>query len=294
MNSIYYDYPYVELNGGVVEQREFGFITSKVVRPMRVGIGKTRRKIANKLYQPGSIVDKMKNAERRLQIKTVGNETLMNNLIANEAPKAKTMISFDAKRLAAQGGGGTTVYKRDLSNDIVKQINDEKYLLKGDKEFINKIYGDKNIKSGIAINKKAGEAILAHELGHAQGITKGGLRGLISRSDPRNVQNYTGTLGLYNGKSVAKEKVGFLRSVKDHLSNVKTSKLIQAEENAATRSGLKMLKRNGATKEELRAAKDKLSAGGDTYKLSGKYATRTSLGRIIDIPSRRGQARYVL
>lgn len=114
MNSIYYDYPYVELNGGVVEQREFGFITSKVVRPMRVGIGKTRRKIANKLYQPGSLVDKMKNAEKRLQTKTVGNETLMNNLIANEAPKAKTMISFDAKRLAAQGGGGVLQYIKGI------------------------------------------------------------------------------------------------------------------------------------------------------------------------------------
>lgn len=55
-----------------------------------------------------------------------------------------------------------------------------------------------------------------------------------------------------------------------------------------------MLKRNGATKEELRMAKKELSAAGDTYRLTGKMATRSSLGRIIDIPSRRGQANYIL
>lgn len=48
-----------------------------------------------------------------------------------------------------------------------------------------------------------------------------------------------------------------------------------------------MMKRNGASKEELSRAKENLRIAGDTYRSAGKRATRTSLGRIIDIPSRR-------
>lgn len=55
-----------------------------------------------------------------------------------------------------------------------------------------------------------------------------------------------------------------------------------------------MMKRNGATKEELSRAKENLRIAGDTYRSAGKYSTRTSLGRIIDIPSRRSTPTLVL
>ena len=86
------------------------------------------------------------------------------------------------------------------------------------------------------------------------------------------------------------DKNDFLKLIED----VKNNWLIVAEENAASREGLRMMKRNGATKEELSRAKENLRIAGDTYRSAGKYSTRTSLGRIIDIPSRRSTPTLVL
>ena len=49
MNDVItYDYPF--LTGGSFEQREFGFWTTHVARPIRAKVGRARRTVANRFY----------------------------------------------------------------------------------------------------------------------------------------------------------------------------------------------------------------------------------------------------
>lgn len=289
MITNYYSFPYLTRG----EQREFGWATTKLIRPLKAGIGRTRRKVADKLYESGN--QKLVKARERAQqvLKNgVKNKTLRNQILRNEAPKAKTTVSYRANDIASQGGGGAAIYKSDVDGRT-REFLDNPFVGRGEKQLIKKITKGERA-SGIAISKGRGEEVLAHELGHARGKVSNGIRGLISRSDPRSAIGYQGSVSVYKKGTDPTKRVGFIQSVKDHLSGVKNSKLVIAEENAASREGLNILKRNGATKEELAKARENLRAAGDTYRLVGKKAARSSLGRIIDIPSRRGTKNIVL
>lgn len=290
MNIYYYDQPYLSRGGG--EQREFGVINSKVIRPFKSKAGRLRRKAAEALYRSGdNALIESREATSKLK-DGVKNKELRNNILRNEAPKLNTTVSLKAKNIASQGGGGAQLPKENITN-----LGRSTKIFPRDPniKLVKKIVKKEGRKSGIAFNEQeVGVEILAHELGHARGKVVGGRRGRISKADPRKVERgseYQGSLTIYSPSYRPNEgasKVKFKDAVKDYFKNRKNSKAIIAEEMAASKDGLEMLKRNGATKEELSKAAENLKVAGDTYKTHGKKARRSSLGRIIDIPSRRG------
>lgn len=290
METIIYDHPYLGLNWGGEEQREYGFVTSKLIRPMRAKIGRARRNMADKLYQSGK--EEVRRAYQEVKNKSqskVRNKNLRNSILRTEVPKVKSTVLFNSDKIA-ETGGGSTVFKSSLNDPKVVR-NMKSVGGKKDKKLIDKVIKDgRNLESGIFLEKNPGVETLAHELGHAKGRVSGGLRGKISRLDPRINRQGRGTLDVYDARFIpaqGNDRIGFKDAVKDYFNNIKNSRLIVAEENAASREGLRMMKRNGASKEELSRAKENLRIAGDTYRSAGKRATRTSLGRIIDIPSRR-------
>lgn len=321
MNDIIkYDHPF--LTGRSFEQREFGFWTTNVARPIRAKVGRARRTVANKLYDSAETAGLMQriNAGAFIDPGNTGiqNNELRNKLLRVEAPKAKTTVSFKTPDMARLGGGCAEI-KGDAFRSSVTQGDIRSAIDSSPKEykkFLKKLTGrgDKYV-SAITVDKGIGLEKLAHELGHAQGHTAGGLRGYISRTDPRHNghSEYGGIISYsprqYKAKSAEeikfksqglglsgasdsmgqpKPNVSFGEALRDTISNVRTSGHMIAEEAAATRSGLKMLKRHGATKAEMEAAGRSLGYGGSTYLYGGKQSVLSSLGRLVDIPSRRG------
>lgn len=295
MNKYYYEYPYVD-----GEQRQFGWTTSKIIRPLKSKIGHVRRSAADKLYQSG-LKSGAKNeaVEAELEkIQTITNKSLRNSLLKHEVPKANATVAYGS---GAGKSNGATIYRENIKPGFG---NLTKYAPPRDEgvKFLKRILKKEGRSSGIAMSKDSGIEFLAHELGHAQGKIAKGKRGLISASDPRNLKNSgdKGSISHFKERSRFEiresggKKVGFKESLKDLLTNSRNSRAIIAEENAATREGIKMLKRHGATPEELKLAERNLGLVGDTYRNAGKKSVKTSLGRVIDIPSRRGSRRIIV
>lgn len=290
-NVITYDYPF--LAGGSFEQREFGYWTTNVARPVRATVGKARRTVANKFYQAankaklehGAVIDKL---TQNGGLPSVQNKGLRNKILSVEAPKAKTTVSFRTKELVNMTSGGGVIPTDPLSKTELGGYID-RFGTRNDKKFLKKLYGKDRYKSGIVASPGVGVEALAHELGHAQGRSAKGLRGYISRTDPRDSGR---GMRIYAPASRSKvstgKRVGFGQALKDTVSNIRNSGHIIAEETAASRSGLQMMKRHGATKEELARASENLGLAGRTYKLGGKSSVLSSLGRLVDIPTRRG------
>lgn len=227
---------------------------------------------------------------------SVQNKGLRNKILSVEAPKAKTTVSFRAPMISTAGGGGAMLPGSTVRNQTQREVRQTTDMLsspryrreRGTKDFVKKLYGKDRYASGVAVDPTAGVETLAHELGHAQGKTAGGLRGYISRSDPRNSgQGIRVYAPSTRGEVSTGKRVGFGQALKDTVSNIRNSGHIIAEETAASRGGLQMMKRHGATKEELARASENLGLAGRTYKLEGKRSVLSSLGRLVDIPTRR-------
>lgn len=289
MNKYYHEYPYID-----GEQREFGWSTSKIIRPLKSKIGHIRRGTAEKFYESGkkSIIDN-RNANE-LVTSRVNNKSLRNSILKYEAPKANATVSYKNKDLAQAGGGGATVYRDNVKSGFGEFTRD---FPRDENIRLIKRMLKKDGRTGVSVSNDAGVEYLVHELGHAQGRVAKGKRRLISEADPRRLvkgKTYEGSLSYFDEKSregimsSGGKKVGFKESVKDLLNNSRNSRAIIAEEDAATKAGLEMLKRHGATPEELKLAARNLEVSGDTYRHARKASLKSSLGRIIDIPSRRG------
>lgn len=268
---------------------------------MRATIGRTRRTVANKLYKSADRA-RVKGREITTKLDTPGevvhvqNKEVRNRILRTEAPKAKTTVSFRAHEATDGGRGGTMI-----SGDTIRSLPSEARLLvdlekpSGDTKLFKKLYdkGDK-YASAVAVPPNAGVDTLAHELGHAQGRVSGGIRGYISRTDPRNdPRNNEQLFRSYKPANRSQimssggKRVGFRDALRDTVSNIRNSGHVIAEETAATRSGLQMLKRHGASREEIARAGEYLRLAGSTYRQAGKASVLSSLGRLVDIPSRR-------
>lgn len=293
MNKYYYEYPYID-----GEQRQFGWATSKIIRPLKSKIGHARRSAAKELYQSG-MESKAKNKATVAELKRskkIINKSLRNSLLKHEAPLANATVSYKAK---IGKGNGAAISRDSIKpgfGELTKSFDPRDENIKLIKKILKK-----DGRTGIALRKNSGVETLAHELGHAQGNIASGKRGLIASSDPRNASGkYMGSISTFKEKSRKEimesggKKVGFKESLKDLLTNSRNSKAIIAEENAASREGIKMLKRHGATPEELKLAERNLGLAGDTYRNARKATLKTSLGRLIDIPSRRGSRNIIL
>lgn len=281
--------------GGYEEQREFG-----VKRALKVTIGRARRNIADSLYASGTNrVIRAGQAVEQLANNSVHNKELRNKLLRNEASRLGTTVSYNADNLARTGGGAVTISKGSIRGARMEQQLGSPYVPKGEKKFIKSILKKENRPAGVALSKNSGVDMLAHELGHVEGRVAGGKRGKIQAADPRFSQgaSYQGSLSNFRkkeGRNLSTERVSFKEAIKDHIANQRAARGIVGEEQAASKAGLRMLKKAGATKGELQQAKVNLNVGSESYKAVKNKISKSGLGRIIDIPSRRGMKEIVM
>lgn len=136
----------------------------------------------------------------------------------------------------------------------------------------------------IRYDRREGPETLAHELGHVMNKEKKKLYDIPGK--------YQNIISKANKKLRGDQKILMENGpdgsskLRDAFKRFVSSKVIQAEERNASRNALKLLKKNGATKEELKKAERNLKAMGDTYKnedIPWKHVVREKLL----IPSRR-------
>ena len=165
-NVITYDYPF--LAGRSFEQREFGYWTTNVVRPVRATVGRARRNVASKFYQAANKARlEQETAVNKLTqnggLPSVQNKGLRNKILSVEAPKAKTAVSFRTKELVDMTNGGGVI-PTDPSSKIELGGYINRFGTRNDKKFLKKIYGKDRYKSGIVASPGVGVEVLAHEL----------------------------------------------------------------------------------------------------------------------------------
>ncbi len=145
----------------------------------------------------------------------------------------------------------------------------------------------KNSEYLVAHQNNAGDAVLAHELGHIGNGKEGsslakkiknhdltsGIREKVRGVDPNNpTQNY-----------VAKP------SIKEAIKNKVDGLVMRAEESNASKRGLEYMKKAGYSKKDLSQARKTLKPAGETYKHGEHLLSKAPLYEKLQIPSKRGK-----
>lgn len=268
------------------EQREF----ARWTRPFKRTIGRVRTGLAEKLsksgqesLERGQVISRTKGSVAR----KIDNPELAERILKNEVPEG-VAISRESS-MARNGGGGVFVRPQNVSKDALNNPSIPSH----EKEFIRDII--KGGKGGVAVEKDLGVEVLGHEVGHSKNATGKGLKRKISNSDPRNselgmwgdnVHMYPGAKNQYRYGSP--DKVSFKEALKDLKRDTVNSGIILSEEKNANKEALRMMKKQGASKKEIKEAKDILNSNTEVYKGMAKGSLKSGLGRLINIPSRRG------
>lgn len=270
-----------------LEQREF----ARWTRPFKRAIGRIRSNIAEKLTESGmkSVKDgEFKSITEGSRSKTISNPQLTDKILNNEIPKG-IAVSRNSS-IANNGGGGVFVRKGNVS----KAALDNPTVPDHEKKFIKDILAG---EGGIAVKENLGAEVLAHEVGHAKNATGRGLKRKISELDPRNdpmgafggnVHVYPGAKNQYRPWGMEPGKVSTKEAIKDLGRDTVNSGKILAEEINANKEAIKVLKKQGASKKEIKEAKKLLNNNIATYRGMAKGSLKSGIGRIINIPSRRG------
>lgn len=118
----------------------------------------------------------------------------------------------------------------------------------------------------IAHPSGSGIELLAHELGHVDNATKGGkIRKAINKiANNSKVRAESQLSAAYGNDGATGGSV--LGTIRESLRRFKNKKLIDLEERNASKRGIKFLKEKGASKEEIKQAKENLKIAGKTYK----------------------------
>lgn len=111
----------------------------------------------------------------------------------------------------------------------------------------------------------SGQASLAHEIGHSKNSTGKGLDKIIS--DKNN-----DIRGSYSNKN---KRVG----IRNGLKTLYQGSIVVQEEKNASKKALKLLKAAGASKDELKNAKEELDLSLKTYKIGRNKAIKDSISK---------------
>lgn len=171
--------------------------------------------------------------------------------------------------------------KTAASKGELKALNKEKDYKKTMRSFDKEKH-----KHQIFVPKGRGVDDLAHEVGHVENKKSKGLRKKISdiaNSPETRLQFTSDSSKLMNSGNHGKSGIGTA------LKDFGKSLVVNQEERNATKAGLKIMKEAGATKEELKKAKDHLKSGAKTYEHSGKANLFNTLKNTVQIPSRKSE-----
>lgn len=264
-----------------LKQKEYNIIDdtyrSGIKRAYKKTIGNFRRNTAKRLTDSiKSDINQVKESSRKLSnSSSIQNKSVENNLI-KEASKEGIIVS-------------NVKVDNTKGNYLVKDVNDQD-LIEYSNNFGNKKEDVEKLKNQIKKSHKfishpenSGSEKLAHEIGHVKNE-----KGIISKQISK-IANSEKTRSQIRSSFNKVRDTGDDGSlgVKESAKRFVRAKAVELEENNANRKGLKLLKKSGASKEELNKARDNYKEGSKSYKHSGNVSWKTSLRNTVQIPSRR-------
>lgn len=232
------------------EQKEFSILSEISRLGLKKGtknyIRKRKRDIVNKLIQnKREFLAKTKKTERKLT--NLRKETKENELIADNLKKEANKVNADIipnnkfSKLIYQPKGDKSYILNKEKKNLLEEMSNDKSLDKASRELA------KSSSTKDAIINLNADAIgkdtpfAAHELGHVKNSKKSINSAIQKLADKSN--NSKGILS-----DIGKRTIGI------------------QEENNAWKNGIKDLKKAGATKEEIKHAKNLENAAIDTYR----------------------------
>lgn len=232
------------------EQKEFSILSEISRLGLKKGtknyIRKRKRDIVNKLIQnKREFLAKTKKTERKLT--NLRKETKENELIADNLKKEANKVNADIipnnkfSKLIYQPKGDKSYILNKEKKNLLEEMSNDKSLDKASRELAK----SSSTKDAIinlnadAIGKDT--PLAAHELGHVKNSKKSINSAIQKLADKSN--NSKGILA-----DIGKRTIGI------------------QEENNAWKNGIKDLKKAGATKEEIKHAKNLENAAIDTYR----------------------------
>ncbi len=262
----------------ILRQKEFGFITSKIKRPLQVKIGKARVKASNKLLQSAN-----KDAARidldNLRLAHSGNSFDPNSPLVRELKKEAYLKNNAQVRYVGKGtdirfaAGHLKPKDIDISEQMIKTNMNKITQPSTRKTYKIIVNNAKRGRSTILVNPQSNSVgILAHEIGHAQ--------------------NASGQAGWLKKRISDKLKTTEFQERGPADVPLKDSILRYIEERNATKNGIKLLKKKGISKPELGVAKGELEIAGRTYKNGVKGAAKMKLARKLQLPNQSAKRTY--
>lgn len=240
--------------GWKVEQKEYGLKSAAIS-----GIKKVGKLIAKKLDESSKLdSEKLKKINESLKsvakdrnpevLKNIGKDAKKSNIkILNGKKKLSSSEKFFRKRFDK-----TKSWEKKSSDVSTKEKID---LTRSNDKFDRKL-GKAFMSSDHVINfpPSSGQASLAHEIGHSKNSTGKGLDKIISDKNKR--------VGIRNG-----------------LKTLYQGSIVVQEEKNASKKALKLLKAAGASKDELKNAKEELDLSLKTYKIGRNKAIKDSISK---------------
>lgn len=251
--------------GWKVEQKEYGLKSAAIS-----GIKKVGKLIAKKLDDSSKLdSEKLKKINESLKsvakdrnpevLKNIGKDAKKSNIkILNGKKKLSSSEKFFRKRFDK-----TKSWEKKSSDVSTKEKID---LTRSNDKFDRKL-GKAFMSSDHVINfpPSSGQASLAHEIGHSKNSTGKGLDKIIS--DKNN-----DIRGSYSNKN---KRVG----IRNGLKTLYQGSIVVQEEKSASKKALKLLKAAGASKDELKNAKEELDLSLKTYKIGRNKAIKDSISK---------------
>lgn len=266
-----------------LEQREYGLGSdiwhSGLQRTAKKYIGRGRVKLAKKLTEgiKSNILAESKNP------------TLIEraNTLDSKRPELIKSLNQKAKEQNVLVTGQIPVLNVDEKNAFVitENIQDAGRILSNASDVLSKRAGEQilsgNYSGVISVPSSMGAAVRAHEIGHLQNKTGNSLSKFISAKSTEiaPIQEARENLVRTSGNN---HRRGLGASFKDYING----QTVLAEEANASRNGKRLLRKAGATPEELEAAKVIYETGNRTYYHPARANLLTTLRNTIQIPSR--------
>lgn len=256
-------------------------------RVVNTKVGRARNKVADKILESAEkdrtrweeSAKKVFRGSPSMDIEAT--KELNKKLLRNEAhPNKFRVLGHDLS-----GEGGSFMANSDSAKQISKYINGDtpffstKKVDKSMERLSKKISNSADKSDAVIFYPKGGPEYLAHELGHAK-RHKGNIVERISHVAAVNPITQGITQSQYLGGGIDAS-----------LSNAVLGKLARIEEAGASKKGLEMLKKAGATEEQLAAAKKSLDTAYDTYKYSNRYKTKMPLYNMV---ATKGKKKYMM